>query len=79
MTAQTLVSSPCINICSVDGRSGLCTGCGRRLKEIAGWSAMSEPERRAIMNELPDRIMSLGPKAAAPMLAVARIKSALES
>jgi predicted Fe-S protein YdhL (DUF1289 family) len=77
LTAQTPIASPCINVCAVDGRSGLCTGCGRRLKEIAGWSAMSEAERRAVMTELPERIASLGPKAAAPLLAAARIKSAL--
>jgi hypothetical protein len=38
---------------------------------------MSEAERRAIMTELPERIASLGPKAAAPLLAAARIRSAL--
>lgn len=65
MTAQTPIASPCINVCAVDGRSGLCTGCGRRLKEIAQWSAMSDAERRVVMDELPDRIASLGTKAAA--------------
>jgi predicted Fe-S protein YdhL (DUF1289 family) len=33
-----------------------CEGCGRRLKEIAGWARMSEAERAAIMADLPRRL-----------------------
>ena len=50
------VSSPCIKVCAVSGRTGLCIGCGRTLKEIAGWAGMNEAERRAIMAELPARL-----------------------
>ncbi len=49
------VSSPCVRVCIVDGASGLCEGCGRTLKEIARWGAMSEEERRAIMAVLAAR------------------------
>ena len=38
--------SPCIRVCAVNA-SGVCTGCGRTLEEIAGWQGMSEGERRA--------------------------------
>ena len=29
------IESPCIKVCAVDPRSGLCLGCGRSLAEIA--------------------------------------------
>jgi predicted Fe-S protein YdhL (DUF1289 family) len=57
------ISTPCRNICVVDPRSGLCTGCGRSLDEIASWGRLGEPERRAIMVELPRRMA----RASAPM------------
>lgn len=50
------ISSPCIKVCAVSGRTGLCIGCGRTLAEIAAWGGLSEPERRAIMAELPTRL-----------------------
>lgn len=53
---ETSPSTPCVGVCAVDGRSGLCVGCGRTLREIAAWSGLSEPERRAIMAELPARL-----------------------
>lgn len=55
------ISSPCQKICAVDGRSGVCVGCGRTLKEIAGWIGLEEAERRAIMAELPARLAVLSP------------------
>ena len=48
--------SPCVRICTMDPESGLCEGCGRTLAEIAGWLRMSEDERQAIMDALPDRL-----------------------
>jgi len=53
------MSTPCRSICQVDGQAKICVGCGRQLKEIAGWSRMSEAERRAIMDELPQRLAAL--------------------
>ncbi|MES1197308.1 MAG: DUF1289 domain-containing protein [Pseudomonadota bacterium] len=50
------ISSPCIKVCAVSGMSGLCVGCGRTLREIASWSGLTEPERRAIMAQLPGRL-----------------------
>ena len=50
-----MIESPCIKICTLDARSGLCLGCGRTIDEIARWAAMSEPERALIMAELPAR------------------------
>jgi uncharacterized protein len=54
------ISSPCVRVCAVDGRTGLCEGCGRSLKEIAGWARLDEPERLAIMADLPARMTRVG-------------------
>ncbi|MBM3543947.1 MAG: DUF1289 domain-containing protein [Alphaproteobacteria bacterium] len=50
------MDSPCVNICLLDDELGLCVGCGRTMSEIAGWAAMSDFERRAIMALLPARL-----------------------
>lgn len=50
------MQTPCVKICVLDPRSGLCTGCGRTIGEIAAWSGMSEAERARIMAELPARL-----------------------
>jgi predicted Fe-S protein YdhL (DUF1289 family) len=52
----TMIESPCINICTLDARSGLCLGCGRSIDEIAQWTAMSAAERARVMSELPARL-----------------------
>ena len=49
------LDTPCINICLLDEETGLCLGCGRSIREIAGWTSMSDAERRAVMAELPAR------------------------
>lgn len=53
------MESPCIKICTYDARSGLCSGCGRTLKEIGDWFSMSDEERRAVMEKLPARLRAL--------------------
>ena len=50
------VSSPCVQLCTIDPHSGLCQGCGRTLDEIAAWGALPEPTRRAVMAHLPARL-----------------------
>jgi predicted Fe-S protein YdhL (DUF1289 family) len=50
--AAESVPSPCISICEMDPRSGLCIGCLRTLDEIACWSSMDESEKRAVSLEL---------------------------
>jgi uncharacterized protein len=50
------METPCIKVCVIDERSGLCTGCGRTRREIAGWSSMTAKERRRTMAELPARL-----------------------
>jgi predicted Fe-S protein YdhL (DUF1289 family) len=51
-----MIETPCIKVCTLDAASGLCTGCGRTLDEIARWGSMSAQERRAIMAELRQRL-----------------------
>ena len=51
-----MVSTPCIKICTMDARTGLCAGCGRTLDEIAGWGTMTEAERLRVMQSLPARL-----------------------
>ncbi|MEZ5998284.1 MAG: DUF1289 domain-containing protein [Hyphomonas sp.] len=53
------IKSPCIKVCAVDGATGWCLGCGRTLKEIAGWVSMGESGRDAVLSLLPDRIARL--------------------
>jgi hypothetical protein len=50
------IESPCIKICTYEPGSGVCSGCGRTLDEIARWSQMSGEERRRIMAQLPTRL-----------------------
>lgn len=49
------IATPCVKVCVVDGASSLCLGCYRTLSEIGGWSALTDAERAAIMEELPSR------------------------
>ena len=53
-------TTPCIKLCVVDERFGLCLGCGRTLAEIAAWGDMSEPARQALLPALPVRLAQLG-------------------
>jgi predicted Fe-S protein YdhL (DUF1289 family) len=49
------VASPCNNVCRMNPGTGVCEGCFRTLEEIAGWSAMSPEEKRAVLARLPAR------------------------
>lgn len=49
-------SSPCTKVCVLDAVTGLCEGCGRTRDEIARWGSLSEPQRRAIMAGLAERL-----------------------
>lgn len=53
------METPCVKICTYDPGTGLCLGCGRTLEEIAAWSALSDAERRAVMEQLPKRLRQM--------------------
>ena len=57
------MESPCIKVCAIDPATGLCAGCFRSRGEIAGWTAMTDTERRRIMDELPARRGPIQPAA----------------
>jgi len=59
-------SSPCNKTCILDTASGLCEGCGRTRNEIALWGSMTEPQRRAVMAGLNERLRRAFPNRVAP-------------
>ena len=54
------IKSPCVLICQLDLKSGLCAGCGRNKEEIRYWVRYSDEERDAIMEGLPARMEKAG-------------------
>jgi predicted Fe-S protein YdhL (DUF1289 family) len=55
-----MIASPCIGICRIDERSGLCLGCARTGDEIAMWGEMPQNGRQSVLVELPERRKNLG-------------------
>jgi len=53
---MTKIESPCILVCSIDAKTGLCFGCGRTRDEISDWISMTPQKRRDVMAELPARL-----------------------
>jgi predicted Fe-S protein YdhL (DUF1289 family) len=51
-----MIETPCVKICTLDARMGLCLGCGRTIDEIARWTSMTAAERAQVMLELPERL-----------------------
>ncbi len=49
------VTSPCTDVCRLEPVSGQCVGCRRTRDEIAGWSKMDDPGRRALLLTLQQR------------------------
>ena len=56
------IPTPCVQVCIVDGQSGLCLGCYRTLGEIGGWSGFDDAKRAALMTELPGRRQRISPE-----------------
>ncbi len=50
MTDQLV--SPCISICEINPRSGLCRGCWRKREEIARWPFMTAQEQHLLLDQL---------------------------
>lgn len=49
------IESPCVKICVIHPRAGICVGCHRTLDEIADWSAMGAEARAQVLAQLPER------------------------
>jgi uncharacterized protein len=58
--SETSIETPCIQVCLVDPKTRLCSGCGRTLAEIARWGRMDDAERRSVMSGLKQRMRSAG-------------------
>jgi predicted Fe-S protein YdhL (DUF1289 family) len=58
---MTAIASPCVKVCTLDAKAGLCLGCGRTLLEIEQWMRFNASERARIMNELPERLAGRRP------------------
>ncbi len=54
-------ASPCIDVCQIDKRNGLCTGCFRSLDEIAAWSGATNDERLGILAAVERRRADFDP------------------
>jgi predicted Fe-S protein YdhL (DUF1289 family) len=52
--------TPCVAVCAIDPKTGLCLGCGRTFPEIARWHRLDGAERRAIMAVLARRMTDAG-------------------
>ena len=57
-----MVPSPCINVCKMDERSGLCLGCLRTLDEIAGWGRADDAARLGILAAIDKRRQDHSPR-----------------
>lgn len=56
------IATPCVQVCIVDGESGLCLGCYRTLAEVAAWTRFSDAERDEIMTGLAARRSRIRPE-----------------
>jgi predicted Fe-S protein YdhL (DUF1289 family) len=54
------VASPCVNVCRMDERSGLCEGCFRTIDEIACWSGYAREDKLAVLAKLEARRRAAG-------------------
>ena len=57
---DTSVPSPCIAVCQVDNRTGLCLGCFRNIDEIRNWPILTAEEKTQILEELARRKTAAG-------------------
>jgi predicted Fe-S protein YdhL (DUF1289 family) len=57
-----MIASPCINICKMDDRNGLCIGCFRTLEEITVWSRTDDATRANILAAVTVRRMENAPQ-----------------
>lgn len=53
------VPSPCVGVCKMSEATGWCTGCFRRLDEIAGWGRLDDASKRALWGVVEQRQVDL--------------------
>lgn len=53
--SETMVSSPCVDVCQLDFYKQVCIGCYRTLDEIGRWREMTDDERKIVLDNIEDR------------------------
>lgn len=53
------VKSPCISLCAL-GINDICMGCQRTGDEISRWGTMTNPQRRAVLEQIEQRARQQG-------------------
>jgi predicted Fe-S protein YdhL (DUF1289 family) len=48
-------ASPCVSICRLDDKTGLCVGCFRNIDEIRDWMIMLPAERQDVLQRIDER------------------------
>jgi len=48
-------ASPCVAICRLDERTGLCLGCHRTIDEIRDWPILAPDERNRVLEIIEER------------------------
>lgn len=56
------ITSPCIDVCRFDARTGWCKGCGRTIPEIRDWRKMGNAGRKSVTRDLNRRLERLRSK-----------------
>ncbi|MFZ6711433.1 DUF1289 domain-containing protein [Undibacterium sp. TC9W] len=51
------VPSPCVNICRMDEKTGLCSGCYRNIDEIICWSKADNHKKLEIWDLVQQRML----------------------
>lgn len=52
-------ASPCVAVCRIDDKTGLCIGCLRNIDEIRDWIIMMPDERQRVLLSLDERRRAL--------------------
>jgi len=56
LASDTLhVPSPCVSVCVVHPKDGLCEGCLRTLDEVAAWGQMQSDQQRQVWQRIQVR------------------------
>jgi len=53
--------SPCVSICRLDDKTGLCVGCFRNIDEIRDWMIMLPAQRQEVLRQIDERRRSAEP------------------
>ena len=54
-TSTGVVPSPCIGVCRMSEKSGLCEGCFRTLEELRQWSRADDSYKRSVWVDILQR------------------------